>query len=103
MMDSKKKARIKRKEDINQYLRGRFESVQINGTECFILPAGTIIHLESMGDSYNAIVVGYANNMKEAKNNMFEDGDLFYMDEMSREEMLEAVIREINQEIEEDG
>lgn len=94
-----KEARIERKRIINQHLRESYKSEMINGTECFFLPSGTVVHLESMGDEFNAIVVGYAENRRDAEKNMFEDGDLFYMDEMSEEEMISAVTREI----EEDG
>ena len=97
-MEQSKTARIERKEYINQYLRKLYKADVINGTECFFLPSGTIIHLESMGDEFNAIVVGYADNLAEAKNNRFEDGDLFYMDELNEEDMLKAIIKEIEDE-----
>lgn len=96
-MEQLKESRIERKKVINQHLRESYKSEMINGTECFFLPTGTVIHLESMGDEFNAIVVGYAENRKAAKKNIFEDGDLFYMDELDEEEMLKAIIGEIEE------
>lgn len=43
----------------------------------------------------NAIVIEHAFSEEEAKKNMFEDGDIFYMDEFAEDEMLDAMIREI--------
>ena len=39
----------------------------------------------------------YAPSEKEARKNLFEDGDLFYMDELNREEMLKKILMEINE------
>ena len=43
----------------------------------------------------NAIVIEHAETENAAQTNRFEDGDLFYMDEMEEEEMYLAMIREI--------
>ncbi len=43
----------------------------------------------------NAIVIEHAFSEEEAKKNMFEDGDAFYMDEFTEDEMLDAMIKEI--------
>lgn len=45
----------------------------------------------------NAIVVEHAFSEAEAKKNMFEDGDLFYMDEFSEDEMFDGMIKEIEE------
>ena len=45
----------------------------------------------------NAIVIEHASSKVEAKKNMFEDGDLFYIGELSDEEMFEAMVKEIEE------
>lgn len=45
--------------------------------------------------SLGGIVIEHALSKREAERNMFEDGDLFYMDELDEDAMFEAMIREI--------
>lgn len=49
-------------------------------------------------DAAQVIVLEYANSLEEAKLPRFEDGDLYYMDEMDEEEMFQAMIKEIEDE-----
>lgn len=49
-------------------------------------------------DGAQVIVLEYANSLEEAKLPRFEDGDLYYMDEMDEEEMFHAMIKEIEDE-----
>jgi len=42
-----------------------------------------------------AIVVEYALSETEVKKNLFEDGDLFYLNELDEEQMLQVMIQEI--------
>lgn len=44
---------------------------------------------------FNAIVIEHAFSETEAKKNVFEDGDLFYIDELTEEEMFNEMIKEI--------
>ena len=44
---------------------------------------------------FNALVIEYAYGLIDAENNCFEDGDLHYVDEMTKEEMLDEMIEEI--------
>lgn len=67
----------------------------INDESCFLTEDGTIIHLTGL-KAFNAIVIEYASSEEEAKKNMFEDGDLFYMDEMDEEQMFNAMVEEIS-------
>ena len=43
----------------------------------------------------NAIVLEHAFSKTEVEKNMFEDGKLFYMEEMNEKEMFEKMIEEI--------
>ena len=44
---------------------------------------------------FRAVIVEHAFSEEEARKNVFEDGDLFYVEVMSKEEMLKEVIHEI--------
>lgn len=88
--------RYSRKEALNSRLARRFENIEIEGESCFLASNGAVFHLDSMGGKYNALVIEYADNLEMAKKGVFgEDGDLFYMDELSEDEMFEAMIKEI--------
>ncbi len=43
----------------------------------------------------NAIVIEHAETEDEARKNVFEDGDLFYMDELDEDAMFEEMRKEI--------
>ena len=93
---TQKEIRLKRKEILNQRLAQRYENITINGTVCFLLNNGIVCRLDSMGGDYNALVIEYADNLDLARKNVFgEDGNLFYMDELGEEDMLIAMLQEI--------
>lgn len=97
-MDHSSQNRINRKKYIASQLKKKYESLTVNDRECFRLPNKEVIHVDSMGGEYDAIVIEYAENIQAARKNLFEDGDLFYMDEMSEKEMLQAIMEEIENE-----
>lgn len=69
---------------------------QIRGQNCY--EAGENEYFMITGLSWaNAVVVEHAFSVDEATKNRFEDGDLFYMDELSEDEMLNAMIKEIEE------
>lgn len=82
---------------LNSHMSERYVGVIINGEQCFKTKNGCIFHVEKFPGS-PAIVIEYAENEEEAKKNLFEDGDLFYPDEMTEEELIEAMIKEIGAE-----
>lgn len=45
-----------------------------------------------------AIVLESVDTLETAKRDIFEDGDLYYMDEMNEEEMFQAMLKEIENE-----
>lgn len=79
-------------------LRMRFAELYTETTigdrACFKLEDGRIISLGCL-TSCGAFVVEYADNADEAALNRFEDGDLFYLDDMGVDEMFAAMRREI--------
>ena len=56
---------------------------------------GTILRIDTLNWAQEALVVEYAYDETWAENNVFEDGDLFYLDELSPEEMLAGMLAEI--------
>lgn len=64
-----------------------------NGKICFKTSSNGYVRLDTIGDDYNCIVIEYAENKSEAKNNRFEDGDLFDVDEFLLEE-IEKIVRQ---------
>lgn len=93
---TQKEMRSNRIEILNSRLAQRLESIVIDGSICFFASNGAVCRLDSIGNEYNALVIEYADNLEMAKKGIFgEDGDLFYMDEMSEDEMFEAMIGEI--------
>lgn len=68
----------------------------INERVCFSRPDGVIFSIGTLL-SFGALVVEYADSEAEAKRNRFEDGDLFYLEEMDEETMYQGMIQEISQ------
>lgn len=90
-------SRKKRKENIENRLRETKQYILIEGKMCFIAKDGGFIRLDTIGDDQNCIVIEYAENEKDARNNVFEDGDLLYMNELSEDEMVKEVIKQIEE------
>ena len=74
----------------------RYETRLIENRQCFLRPDGVLFALDFLG-AYGALVVEYAESVEEAKLNRFEDGDLFYLEEMDEDTMFRAMIQEIEQ------
>lgn len=71
-----------------------YEKMEIGEWTCFVRSDGSLFTLDYLLP-YGALVIGYADNEAEAKLNRFEDGDLFYLEDMDEETMFEAMLREI--------
>ena len=95
LMELRSKTRS-RLQALKVLLSDRYDKRVINDKDCFLLPNGVLISLGGFPD-FGAIVVEYAENFEEAKLNRFEDGDLFYLEEMDEETMFRAMLREIEQ------
>lgn len=89
----------KKIEERCEALERRFEkkyeqASEVLGQKCFEPREDEFFVVTGLGWA-NALVLGHASSENEAKKNMFEDGDLFYMDDMNEDEMYEAMIEEI--------
>ena len=79
---------------INDRLAKLYVRESIKGQECFRTESGLYFRLfEFSGE--NALCIEYAENYEEAVKNLFEDGDRFYLDEMSEDEVFDAMVEEI--------
>ena len=83
-----------RKQNIEQYLSCKLQPINVNGQIFFHTPTGSVVVVDMIA-SENALVLGHADNLDEAELNRFEDGDRFFMDEMTEAEMLQAMLLEI--------
>ena len=86
------------KTSLENRLKEEMKNVEINGRICFATSSGGYIRLDTIGDEHNCIVIEYADDKRDANNNVFEDGDLLYINEMTEEEMLEIIKREIEED-----
>lgn len=68
----------------------------INHQQCFLKPSGEVFSVQKFPGS-DAIVVEYAENEADAVLYRFEDGDRFYLDEMEEPELIQAILREIEE------
>ena len=87
-----------RRNDIESLLREDFQSI-VMGATWFIHPDGTYFRVSCMGAEppWDALVIEYAQNKTDAKQNMTEDGDLFYPSEFnSIKQMNDKMLTEIN-------
>lgn len=88
--------RKKRFEKINSELKKMYKTEICCNQETFINGEGRFRIFEFTGE--NALCLEYAESENEARLNLFEDGDRFYLDEYPDEEkMLQAMIEEIKQ------
>ncbi len=86
---------LKRKDAIIQRLKGTFEMTEVGERDCFVHPEGWFFTLGVLAAD-KALVIEYADNKNEAHLNRFEDGDLFYVDELDEETMFRMMLEEIN-------
>lgn len=98
MISKEKKKKIEeRKNWLEQKLETQYETAfEITGGKCFKSESNTFFLVTPLSWA-NAIVVEYAPTEEGARKNLFEDGDLFYMDELNREEMLKKILVEIGE------
>ena len=95
LMERRNKS-IKRRDKLEKLLAQQFERLCVNGNLCFRKQNGVVFSL-CVFPKDAAIVVEYADTIDDAEKNLFEDGDLFYIEEMDEETMYQAVIQEIGQ------
>lgn len=71
-----------------------YETVSIGKRTCFQIPDGRLIALACLG-AYRALVIEYAKDYEEAGSNQFEDGDLFFVEDLDEETMFQNMLQEI--------
>ena len=85
----------KKKSDLDLRFSERFEQMVIHNTLCFRKPDGGLFRVCPFPGE-GALVIEYAENDREAELNRFEDGDLFYLEDMDEETMFQAMLNEIS-------
>ena len=93
MISMEMKSRIDAAES---FLAKQFSEIFVGSRKCFRLEDGKVIAVDYMG-AYNALVLEYAQDLSAAELNQFEDGDLFYIDELDEKAMLDRMLSEIQQ------
>lgn len=81
---------------INERLTKLYPKVSVAGQECFRHESGMYFRLFEFPGS-NALCIEYAENDAEAQKNRFENGDRFFLQEFSEDEMFEEMIKEIEE------
>lgn len=76
-------------------MAGRYEALTIGGEQCFLRSDGHVFHLDDIGDDLDCLVIEFADSRQEAERRFPDDGRLYFMDEMTEDEMFEAMIKEI--------
>lgn len=77
------------KDKIEKKISPKKNSIFLKKRECFKTISGGFLRLDTIfGDS---IVIEFAENMKEAENNRFEDGDIFSLKEYNEDELTDIV------------
>ena len=77
------------KDKIEKRIAEKQNPVFIEKRECFKTASEGYLRLDTIfGDS---IVIEFAENLKEAKNNRFEDGDIFSLVEYNEDELVDIV------------
>ena len=90
--------RSTRKSNIIKRLKADFQSEMVGDRLCFLHSEG-FFRIDEIGAPHNALVVEYADSRAAARANGYEDGNLFFMDEMEEEAMYSAMLAEINGEM----
>lgn len=75
-------------------LSNEYEQTYINGQICFLLPSGRVAHLVAFAE-WKAVLAEYADDVEKAAKNAFEDGDLWYSDVMTEDEIFDSIMEEI--------
>lgn len=82
-------------------LERRFEEIyermpDISERKCFKAREDEIFMITGL-EWAKAIVLEHACSEEEVRKNLFEDGDLFYLEELDEEQMLKEMIQEIEE------
>lgn len=67
----------------------------VNGQRCYLYGTNHYFMVTPFHFQYDSILVEHARSIEEAKKDLFEDGERYYLDEMSEDDIFEAIINEI--------
>lgn len=83
-----------RTEAVEEILKTKYRQKVINNRVFFVTEDDNLFSLDFICE-YNAIVVEYADSQHDAEKNCLEDGNLFYVEEMTTDEIVKAIIEEV--------
>ena len=87
---------IERVESLRNRLAEKYELCEVKGKKCFRSDADNYFW-PFLFVEWGAVAVEHARGIRDALLSRFEDGDLFYLDEMDDDALLAAVLQEIEQ------
>ena len=94
MTSMEKKLTENRLTEVKAALSAKYRTVDLGGEEFFVATDGAFFRVDVFPGAM-ALVIEYADTEQEARQNALEDGDRFYLDETTLDEMLRLMIAEI--------
>lgn len=94
MTSMEKKLTENRLTEVKAALSAKYRTVDLDGENFFVATDGAFFRVGVFPGTM-ALVIEYADTEQEARQNALEDGDRFYLDETTLDEMLRLMIAEI--------
>lgn len=94
MTSMEKKLTENRLTEVKAALSAKYRTVDLGGEKFFVATDGAFFRVGVFAGAM-ALVIEYADTEQEARQNALEDGDRFYLDETTLDEMLRLMIAEI--------
>lgn len=94
MTSMEKKLTENRLTEVKAALSAKYRTVDLGGEKFFVATDGAFFRVGVFPGAM-ALVIEYADTEQEARQNALEDGDRFYLDETTLDEMLRLMIAEI--------
>lgn len=94
MTSMEKKLTENRLTEVKAALSAKYRTVDLDGEKFFVATDGAFFRVGIFPGAM-ALVIEYADTEQEARQNALEDGDRFYLDETTLDEMLRLMIAEI--------
>lgn len=94
MTSMEKKLTENRLTEVKAALSAKYRTVDLDGEKFFVATDGAFFRVGVFPGAM-ALVIEYADTEQEARQNALADGDRFYLDETTLDEMLRLMIAEI--------
>lgn len=94
MTSMEKKLTENRLTEVKAALSAKYRTVDLDGEKFFVATDGAFFRVGVFPGAM-ALVIEYADTEQEARQNALEDGDRFYLDETTLDEVLRLMIAEI--------